>query len=135
MTDIAVLNERERVAQEIRRSNVRIYITYILTWAYVLGVGGVLAYTIFEEAPSQLTLGILAGLSSASLGVIGFWFGGRKLDKETQQTAQAPVPAGKGPTPVGTPAPTPNSQAGIVQAKAKMATLMPAGPPARRSRR
>ena len=127
VTNLAAESEKERVKQEIRRSNVRINITYILTWAYVLGVGGVMAYTIFISTPSDLTLGLLAGLSSASLGVIGFWFGGRKLESETKQIFANLT---RSPTLSATSS---LSQKQIIEAKTKLASQMPAGPPPRRT--
>lgn len=117
------LDESHRLRQEIRRSNVRINVTYILTWSYVLGVIGVIAYTIIVAEPSKIALGLLAGLSSASLGVIGFWFGGRKLTAENSQTTTAPA----GP---GNASPQESlTQAQMVDVNRKIANLMTSVPP------
>lgn len=74
--------------QEIIKSYVRVVVTYSLTAAYILANGLVLCAALFnKEAPSQLALGLLSGLSSAALGVIGFWFGGRNERVDNLQNA------------------------------------------------
>ena len=69
------------IEQEIKRSNVRIYVTYILTLSYISSMLLTLNFAI-SNSDKELVLGLLAGISSASLGVIGFWFGGRKAAVE-----------------------------------------------------
>ena len=64
--------------QEIRRSNVRVNVTYVLTWTYVVAIGYTLYMALNHAADvSDLAISILGSVSSAALGIIGFWFGSR----------------------------------------------------------
>ncbi|WP_300033669.1 hypothetical protein [uncultured Roseobacter sp.] len=64
------------IQQEIRKSNVRIFVTYFVVGLYSVSAVGI---TIFLMATKQteLALGVFNGLATLSAGIAGFWFGSR----------------------------------------------------------
>ena len=70
------------MAQEIRRSNVRVYVTYGVTLTYCVVVAG-LVFWLMKLDKFDLALGVFSGLASVATGVIGFWFGGRRSSTQS----------------------------------------------------
>lgn len=62
--------------QAIRKSNVRVFVTYFIVCAYALGALGLTAYLVTIEK-YELGLGIFNGLSAIAASIAGFWFGNR----------------------------------------------------------
>ena len=62
--------------QDVRRSNVRVAVTYMMSGAYVLAALGTITFLLwckkFEEA-----LAVFTGLASTSAAIVSFWFGSR----------------------------------------------------------
>ena len=64
------------------RSGVRIWVTYMVTAAYVIASLYLIFWLTLEADKVDLAIGVFAGLSSVATGVIGFWFGNRKAIRE-----------------------------------------------------
>lgn len=74
---------------EIKRSNVRVYVTYWVTFAYVVVAAFIVIWLIAIEGRIDLALGVFSGLSGVASSIIGYWFGSRghgglQGQKETQ---------------------------------------------------
>ena len=67
-------NSRED--QEIRKSNVRVVVTYLMSSAYALAALGTIAWLLFKDEV-ELALGIFSGLASTTAAIVAFWFGSR----------------------------------------------------------
>ena len=67
-------NSRED--QEIRKSNVRVVVTYLMSGAYALAALGTIAWLLFKDEV-ELALGIFSGLASTTAAIVAFWFGSR----------------------------------------------------------
>ncbi len=88
---------RAAVLRENRRSLVRIILTYVFAFLYALFAGGVAfvlispyylnGITKMGSGDIQTLLSLFAGVSAASLGIIGYWFGNRNLTKEQKEIA------------------------------------------------
>lgn len=85
--------------QERRRSLVRIWVTYGVTFTYLVAALYLIWILTWGPQPPSLetALGIFAGLSSVATGVIGFWFGNRAAIQSIRAYAP-PRPAGAGDT-------------------------------------
>lgn len=111
--------------QEIARSNVRIRITYLFSVAYILVVAWFLyvALGTGTEPDTQMAIGMISGLGSAALGVVGFWFGGRKAATDMLATAQASIaaisktPIKRVPAPTSQAVPPPGTRTSAIGAK------------------
>ena len=64
------------------RSGVRIWVTYMVTAAYVIASLYLIFWLTLEANKVDLAIAVFAGLSSVATGVIGFWFGNRKAIQE-----------------------------------------------------
>lgn len=67
-------NSRED--QEIRKSKVRVVVTYLMSGAYVVAALGTIAWLLFNDEV-ELALGIFSGLASTTAAIVAFWFGSR----------------------------------------------------------
>ena len=65
-----------REDQEIRKSNVRVVVTYLMSGAYALAALGTIAWLLFKDEV-ELALGIFSGLASTTAAIVAFWFGSR----------------------------------------------------------
>jgi hypothetical protein len=75
--------------QERWRSFVRIIITYLFAVAYIGAVLWVINFSLTGPKPNlELAVGLVSGLGSAALGIVGFWFGGRKQATDMLRAAQ-----------------------------------------------
>lgn len=66
-------------AQEVndmRRSKVRPYVTYLLIAIYALTTSFVIIWLLLNDQADN-ALALLSGLSAVSTGIVGFWFGTR----------------------------------------------------------
>lgn len=68
-------NEAAQLRQRIRKSNVRIVVTYFVVFMYCATAVGLISYLIPRDA--QMALGVFNGLSTLAAGIAGFWFGNR----------------------------------------------------------
>ncbi|MBN9887700.1 hypothetical protein [Salipiger abyssi] len=62
--------------QRMRKSNVRIVVTYFVVFVYSLSAVG-FSTLLFIRGEYELALGIFNGLATLSAGIAGFWFGSR----------------------------------------------------------
>lgn len=65
-----------REDQEIRKSKVRVVVTYLMSGAYALAALGTIAWLLFKDEV-ELALGIFSGLASTTAAIVAFWFGSR----------------------------------------------------------
>ena len=72
MTDIETLKHE----QEIRKSKVRVWVTYIMTLAYAMAAIGLVGWLMLVDK-TDLAIGVFSGLASTSASIIAFWFGSR----------------------------------------------------------
>ena len=72
MTDIETLKHE----QEIRKSKVRVWVTYIMTLAYAVAAIGLVGWLMWADK-TDLAIGVFSGLASTSASIIAFWFGSR----------------------------------------------------------
>ncbi len=78
--DIEYLRADSEISQERKRSWVRILVTYAFAATYLFGAISFILYFLMKKDPDvESALVIFSGLSSAALGIVGFWFGGRNL--------------------------------------------------------
>lgn len=64
------------IRQKIRKSNVRIVITYFVVFVYSM-TAVVMIFWLLQKDEKELALGVFSGLSTLSAGIAGFWFGNR----------------------------------------------------------
>ena len=67
---------KQRHEQDIRKSNVRVRVTYIMTVAYAIAALGLMAW-LMRTDKTELAIGVFSGLASTSASIIAFWFGSR----------------------------------------------------------
>ncbi len=79
---------RLRHEQEIRKSKVRVWVTYVMTAAYAVAALGLVGWLMWVEK-TDLTIGVFSGVASTSASIIAFWFGSRNLAR-AQASADAP---------------------------------------------
>ena len=72
MSDI----QRLQHEQEIRKSRVRVWVTYVMTVAYAVAALGLVAWLMWVDK-TDLAIGVFSGLASTSASIIAFWFGSR----------------------------------------------------------
>jgi hypothetical protein len=63
-------------AQLIRKSAVRVYVTYWVVFAYSVGALGLTAYLLFYSKFDQ-ALAVFNGFATLAVGITAFWFGQR----------------------------------------------------------
>lgn len=68
--------EKQRLKQEIRKSKVRVCVTYIMTWAYALVAAFLVGLLIWRDK-TELAIAVFSGVASTSASIIAFWFGSR----------------------------------------------------------
>lgn len=62
--------------QKIRKSNVRIVVTYFVVITYCTSAVLISAF-LFATGKNELALGVFNGLATLAAGIAGFWFGSR----------------------------------------------------------
>ena len=62
--------------QQIRKSKVRVYVTYFMTGAYVLTSIVLIGWLMVLNKP-EMAIGVFSGVASTSASIIAFWFGSR----------------------------------------------------------
>lgn len=70
--------DRQKHEQEIRKSKVRVRVTYIMTVAYALAALGLMTWLMLVDK-TELAIGVFSGLASTSASIVAFWFGARGL--------------------------------------------------------
>ncbi len=76
--------------QRLRKSNVRIVVTYFVVFMYCT-TAVVLTFVLLFWNQIELALAVFSGLSTLSAGIAGFWFGNRS----TGHPEEMPTPSGK----------------------------------------
>ena len=61
---------------DIRKSKVRIYVTYAMTTAYIVAALGLISWLMWQEK-TELALGVFSGVASTTSAITAFWFGSR----------------------------------------------------------
>ena len=74
--------------QQIRKSQVRVVVTYFMTAAYVVTAIGLIAWLMWLEK-SELAIGVFSGVASTTATIIAFWFGSRGAGSAPGQLAGA----------------------------------------------
>ena len=77
-------NHQEQRMQDIRKSKVRVYVTYGMTGAYIVGALGLITWLMWQKE-TELALGIFSGVASTTTAIIAFWFGSRGASPGSQQ--------------------------------------------------
>ena len=72
--------------QQIRKSQVRVVVTYFMTTAYVLTSIGLIGWLMWADK-SELAIGVFSGVASTTATIIAFWFGSRGAGSEPSQPA------------------------------------------------
>lgn len=62
--------------QKVRKSNVRIVVTYFVVFMYCV-TAVILTFVLLYMGKVELAVGVFSGLSTLSAGIAGFWFGNR----------------------------------------------------------
>ena len=79
--------EKLKHEHEIRKSKVRVWVTYIMTAAYAVAAIGLIAWLMLVDQ-TDLAIGVFSGLASTSASIISFWFGSRgPARSQTQEGA------------------------------------------------
>lgn len=78
---------KKRHEQDIRKSNVRVRVTYIMTVAYAIGALGLMAWLMRTDR-TELAIGVFSGLASTSASIIAFWFGSRGSARTRPKNSQ-----------------------------------------------
>lgn len=68
--------EHESRVHDIRKSKVRVYVTYSMTAAYVIAALGLIAWLMWQQK-TDLAMGIFSGVASTTSAITAFWFGSR----------------------------------------------------------
>ncbi|NRB04677.1 MAG: hypothetical protein HRU30_15600 [Rhodobacteraceae bacterium] len=76
MTELLDDDVQVEVRQKVRKSNVRIVVTYFVVFVYC-ATAVVLIFWLLSCDETELALGVFSGLSTLSAGIAGFWFGNR----------------------------------------------------------
>ena len=74
--------------QQIRKSQVRVVVTYFMTGAYVITAIGLIAWLMWLDK-SDLAIGVFSGVASTTATIIAFWFGSRGAGSGSGQPAGA----------------------------------------------
>lgn len=64
------------IRQKVRKSNVRIVVTYFVVFVYCT-TATILTFVLLWMGKIELAVGVFSGLSTLSAGIAGFWFGNR----------------------------------------------------------
>ena len=83
--------ERMKHEQEIRKSRVRVWVTYIMTFAYAIAAVVLIAWLMWTDR-TDLAIGVFSGLASTSASIIAFWFGSRGSARTGSRRAAVPQP-------------------------------------------
>ena len=70
--------------QHIRKSQVRVVVTYFMTTAYVLTSIGLIGWLMWVDK-SELAIGVFSGVASTTATIIAFWFGSRGTGGEMRR--------------------------------------------------
>ena len=86
--------QRLRHEQEIRKSKVRVWVTYVMTAAYAVAALGLVGWLMWVDK-TDLAIGVFSGVASTSASIIAFWFGSRgsarrRLPAESDEGTSAP---------------------------------------------
>ncbi|WP_419166803.1 hypothetical protein [Candidatus Palauibacter sp.] len=68
--------KKQKHEQEIRKSKVRVWVTYAMTLAYAIAALGLIGWLMVQQK-TELAIGVFSGLASTSASIIAFWFGSR----------------------------------------------------------
>ncbi len=82
-----------RLEHEIRKSRVRVYVTYIMTWTYAVSATFVVVWLLVVLKQPELALGVFSGLASTTAAITAFWFGSRGSAAESKVTGRERVSA------------------------------------------
>ncbi len=69
-------NSESQVQQDIRKSKVRVCVTYLMSLTYAVASLGLIASLMWLEK-YDLTLGVFSGVASTTAAIFSFWFGSR----------------------------------------------------------
>ena len=75
-TVVQAVGEQKLIEQEIRKSRVRVWVTYLMSVTYAVTAPGLIAWLMLAEQ-RDLALGVFSGLASTSAAIFAFWFGSR----------------------------------------------------------
>ena len=64
------------IRQKVRKSNVRIVVTYFVVFVYCM-TASILTFVLLWMGKVELAIGVFSGLATLSAGIAGFWFGNR----------------------------------------------------------
>ena len=67
---------RQQHEQEMRKSRVRVWVTYTMTATYALASLYLIVWLLRTDK-TDLAIGVFSGLASTSASIIAFWFGAR----------------------------------------------------------
>ena len=69
--------EARKFEMEMRRSNVRRWVTYISIWGYV-GLASLVVVWLMWAGRYEVAIGVLGGVAGLAGSITGFWFGSRR---------------------------------------------------------
>ena len=75
--------EEESRTHDIRKSKVRVYVTYSMTAAYIAAALGLIAWLMWQQK-TDLAMGIFSGVASTTSAITAFWFGSRGSARSSQ---------------------------------------------------
>ena len=61
---------------DIRKSKVRVYVTYAMTSAYIVAALGLISWLMWQTK-TELAMGVFSGVASTTSAITAFWFGSR----------------------------------------------------------
>ena len=67
--------------QRIRKSQVRVVVTYVMMGAYVFTSIVLIGWLMATDKP-EMAVGVFSGVASTSASIIAFWFGSRGPDSQ-----------------------------------------------------
>lgn len=79
MTDM----EQESRTHDIRKSKVRVYVTYSMTAAYIVAALGLIFWLMLQQK-TELAMGVFSGVASTTAAITAFWFGSRGSARSTE---------------------------------------------------
>ena len=79
---------RKHSENEIRRSRVRQWVTYLVIWAY-LGLAAIVTLWLMWVERYEVAIGVLAGAAGLAGSTTGFWFGSRRPSQSPDGTTSS----------------------------------------------
>lgn len=86
------MSDRE-LAQKIRKSKVRVRVTYLMSVTYAVGALGLIAW-LMATGSTDLALGVFSGVASTTASITAFWFGSRGSAADSDESADSANLAG-----------------------------------------